>query len=161
MRGIDNKDGCVANIETIREYRRKALAEDAVRAAGEAALVRLANRLYTLRESKRLTQQELADRVGGLDQAAISDIENGDANPTTRTLGRLAAALDVEVSALLDCRPLGIRYGGAVNLHEDVKWQGRQFSTEANRTPATKKVTMKATRAKAFEPDDYEKAGVG
>lgn len=136
------KDDCMTKIETIRQYRREALEQDAARAAGEAVLVRLANRLYALRESQKLTQDELAARAG-VDQAAISDIENGDANPTTRTLGRLAAALTVDVAALLDNRPLGIRYGGAVVLHDDVKWQG---STEANRTAATKikVVTTKA-----------------
>jgi transcriptional regulator with XRE-family HTH domain len=146
----------VTNIETIREYRREALSEDAARAAGEAALVRLANRLYALRESMHLTQEELATRAA-LDQASISDIENGDANPTTRTLGRLASGLDVDVGTLLDSRPFGTRYGAAVVIHDEVKWQGTA-TTEANRTTATK---IKVASAKAVAPARHQKVRVG
>src|SRR2546421_8347863 len=111
-------------IETIRELRRKVLGKDPARAAGEAALVRLATRLYELRTSMKLTQEELAQR-SGLDQASISDIENGDANPTVRTLGRVAAGLGVDASSLLEHGTIGVRYGSsAVNLLEGVKWQG-------------------------------------
>jgi len=110
-------------IETIRELRRDALGNDPARAAGEAALVRLANRLYDLRTSMKITQDQLAER-SGLDQASISDIENGDANPTVRTLGRVAAGLGVDASVLLGHVPIGFRFGSALNLLEGVKWQG-------------------------------------
>lgn len=43
-----------------------------------------------------LTQQELAD-LTGIDRADISKIENGNANPTIRTLRRLARALNAEL----------------------------------------------------------------
>jgi transcriptional regulator with XRE-family HTH domain len=124
----------MTNIETIREYRREGLEKDDARAAGEAVLVRLASRLYALRTSLKLTQDELAARAG-LDQASISDIENGDANPTARTIGRLASGLGVAASVLLEHGSLGVRFGSAVMLHDEVKWQG---ATEANRTAATK-----------------------
>jgi len=117
-------------IETIRELRRSALGKDPARAAGEAALVRLATRLYELRTSMKLTQEELAER-SGLDQASISDIENGDANPTVRTVGRVAAGLGVDTSALLDHAPVGVRYGSAVNLLEGVRWQGKSMQAIA------------------------------
>lgn len=124
----------MTKIETIREYRREELEKDDARAAGEAVLVRLASRLYALRTSLKLTQDELAARAG-LDQASISDIENGDANPTARTIGRLASGLGVPASVLLEHGSLGVRFGLAVKLHDEVKWQG---ATEANRTAATK-----------------------
>ncbi len=110
-------------VKTIREIRRESLANDSGRAAGEAVLVRLATRLYALRSSMRLTQEQVAQR-SGLDQAAISDIENGDANPTVRTVGRLAAGLGVDASVLLDHVPLGVQFGSAVILSERIKWQG-------------------------------------
>ena len=92
-------------IETIREHRRGTLGKDSARAAGDAALVRLATRLFALRTSMGLTQEQLAER-SGLDQASISEIENGDANPTVRTLGRVAAGLEVDASVLLNLTAL-------------------------------------------------------
>ena len=44
------------------------------------------------REEKDLTQKQLAD-VTGITQADISRLENGTANPSIRTLKRLAAGL--------------------------------------------------------------------
>ena len=146
----------MTKIETVREYRREAIEKDAARAAGEAVLVRLASRLYALRTSLKVTQEALAASAG-LDQASISDIENGDANPTLRTIGRLAAGLGVDAGALLDNRPLGVRYGSGVLLHEDVKWQG-SVTTEGNRTAATK---IKATSAKAVLLTARQKVSVG
>ena len=110
-------------IETIRDFRREVLSKDPARAAGETVLVRLATCLYLLRTSMGLTQEELADR-SGLDQASISDIENGDANPTVRTLGRIASGLGVDAGALLEHTSLGVRSGSTVSLREGVKWQG-------------------------------------
>ena len=49
-----SETGTKMKIETIRELRRSALGRDPARAAGEAALVRLATRLYELRTSMKL-----------------------------------------------------------------------------------------------------------
>lgn len=150
----------MTKIQTIREYRRQALSKDSARAASEAVLVRLASRLYRLRDSLGLTQEELAVRTG-LDQAGISDIENGDANPTVRTLGRLAAGLGVDASALLEHGSLGVRFGSALKLHEEVTWQGavqQTVSTEANRTTATK---ISLTSIKGVLLEARKKVGVG
>jgi len=89
-------------IETIRGVpgQRKLTKPRQVQWAGEDALVRLAHRVNLLRRAKHLSQRELGER-SGIDQANISDIENADANPTVRTVGRLAAALGVDVSELL------------------------------------------------------------
>lgn len=56
----------------------------------------LARQLAARRLERRLTQKQLA-AMSGIDQAEISRIERGQANPTTSTLGALARALDVDV----------------------------------------------------------------
>ncbi len=48
--------------------------------------------LIDAREASGLTQQELSRRTG-ITQADISKLENGNANPSIRTLKRLAAGL--------------------------------------------------------------------
>lgn len=60
---------------------------------------RLAVALGERRVELGLTQAELAERVG-IDQAEISRIENGNANPTTRTLMALLAALDTDIQLI-------------------------------------------------------------
>lgn len=45
------------------------------------------------RKESGLTQQQLAERTG-ISQADISKLENGDANPSLKTLQRLASAMD-------------------------------------------------------------------
>jgi transcriptional regulator with XRE-family HTH domain len=135
-----SETGTKMKIETIRDLRRDALGKDPARAAGEAALVRLATRLYELRTSMRLTQEQVAERAG-LDQASISDIENGDANPTVRTLGRLAAGLGVNAGALLEHSPLADR-AAATPGEETPLPQGlakiRQPSREAKKRAKTR-----------------------
>jgi len=44
------------------------------------------------RDEKNMTQQDLA-RITGIAQSDISKLENGSANPSLRTLRRLAAGL--------------------------------------------------------------------
>lgn len=48
------------------------------------------------RQQKQITQKELAD-ITGIDQADISRMENGNANPSLQTLKRLAAGLGMAV----------------------------------------------------------------
>lgn len=45
------------------------------------------------RKESGLTQQQLAERAG-ISQADISKLENGNANPSLKTLQRLASAMD-------------------------------------------------------------------
>ncbi len=47
------------------------------------------------RKSRKLTQKELS-RISGINQADISRIENGNGNPSIRTIKRLADALDCD-----------------------------------------------------------------
>lgn len=56
----------------------------------------LARQLAVQRRAQRLTQKQLAER-SGIDQAEISRIERGQANPTTATLGALTGALGLDV----------------------------------------------------------------
>ena len=49
--------------------------------------------LIDVRKKKDITQQQLA-HLSGIAQGDISKIENGNANPSIKTLQRLAAAMD-------------------------------------------------------------------
>lgn len=75
------------------EHRAYVLAEEAKHS--------VATRVYALRTERGLSQEELA-RLAQTKQPSISDIERADANPTIETLGKLAAALGVNVTDLLD-----------------------------------------------------------
>ena len=57
----------------------------------------IAMQVVALREDRDLTQAELAERCG-IHQSDISRIERGSISPTTRTLPRIAEALDDDVS---------------------------------------------------------------
>jgi len=48
------------------------------------------------RKNTGLTQKQLAERTG-IAQGDISKLENGSANPSLRTLQRLAAAMDMKL----------------------------------------------------------------
>ena len=52
--------------------------------------------LLKLRNEQNLTQQELADRTG-INRSDISKIEHGNANPSLKTMKRLAAAMGKKV----------------------------------------------------------------
>lgn len=52
--------------------------------------------MLAARQSIGITQQQLADRTG-INQADISKLENGTANPSLRTLQRLAAGMGMQL----------------------------------------------------------------
>ena len=54
------------------------------------------NALINGREQRKLTQKQLSE-LTGINQADISKIEKGSANPSVRTLQRLAAGLGMKV----------------------------------------------------------------
>jgi len=56
----------------------------------------IALQVIDLREKHGLTQAQLAARCG-IDQGDISRIERGSTSPTSRTLQRIAEALDADV----------------------------------------------------------------
>lgn len=56
----------------------------------------LAKMLFACRNANNLTQKQLSE-LTGIDQADISKIENGDANPSIKTLTRIASAMNMNV----------------------------------------------------------------
>jgi transcriptional regulator with XRE-family HTH domain len=65
-----------------------------------AADMRLAERLHTLRRARRWSLDELS-ALSGVSRASLSRIENGEVSPTASVLGRLAGAHSTTVSRLL------------------------------------------------------------
>ena len=59
----------------------------------------LIENLISARLAKKMTQKELADKVG-MKQAAIARLEGGESNPTYSTLTRIAKALDKKVALI-------------------------------------------------------------
>ncbi|MEZ4801149.1 MAG: helix-turn-helix transcriptional regulator [Gelidibacter sp.] len=60
-------------------------------------------RIQKLREEKGLTQVDLVGKIeGSIDTTNISRIEAGRTNPTLFTLSRIAQALEVSLSELLN-----------------------------------------------------------
>ena len=66
----------------------------------DSARVDLGRRVKERREALDLSQAELAAKAG-MDQAYISHIESGKYSSGIDTIGKIAAALDLEVAALL------------------------------------------------------------
>jgi transcriptional regulator with XRE-family HTH domain len=62
---------------------------------------RLAQNLRLLRQSKGWSQERLADEAG-LHRTYMSDLERGARNPTIAVVEKLAVALGVPASRLLD-----------------------------------------------------------
>ena len=56
----------------------------------------LAKMLFACRNANNLTQKQLSE-LTGIDQADISKIENGNANPSIKTLTRTASAMNMNV----------------------------------------------------------------
>lgn len=56
----------------------------------------IAGQITELRERRGLTQEQLAEHTG-IDQGDISRIERGSANPTERTLNRIADVLGADL----------------------------------------------------------------
>lgn len=57
------------------------------------------NKLAELRRSKKITQEELAQKVG-VTRNCISRIENGASNGSINVLYNIAKALDVKISEI-------------------------------------------------------------
>ena len=61
----------------------------------------VAPNIRTIRESRGMTQADLARR-SGVSKAMVCDVESGKKNPTIRLLGQIAQGLDCGISELLD-----------------------------------------------------------
>lgn len=65
------------------------------------AVALLATNARRIRKDLGLSQEEVAFRAG-LKRSYLSDLERGTRNPSVRALGRIADALDVTPSRLLE-----------------------------------------------------------
>jgi len=103
----------------IRELRARFQAErpslDALVTSGEytepisqgelASLMEFVSQLRTMRQKRKLSLSDVADR-SGIDRAAISRIENGlNPNPTVATLESLARAVGARLKLVLEKSP--------------------------------------------------------
>lgn len=65
------------------------------------AVAQFGRNVRRIRVELLLSQEEVAFRAG-LKRSYLSDLERGTRNPSVRTLGRIAVALDVQPSRLLE-----------------------------------------------------------
>ena len=83
-------------------------------------------KLRKLRESKGLTQQQLAERLGYKTNSYISDVESGHFIPSRDKLKKIAKALDVPFKVLEDMllesrlEALGIKEPELLSLFKDI-----------------------------------------
>ncbi|HCD18965.1 XRE family transcriptional regulator [Macrococcoides caseolyticum subsp. caseolyticum] len=59
----------------------------------------IGNTIKTIRKQRKMTQQQLADQMG-ISRSYLSDIENGNKNPSAKTLEKLAKKLNVSITYL-------------------------------------------------------------
>jgi transcriptional regulator with XRE-family HTH domain len=84
-------------MKEIEQEARRAGPKARARYAAAGATHRLARQVFDLRKTAGLTQRQLAAK-SGVQQADISRIEAGDANPTLATIAALAYALGAELA---------------------------------------------------------------
>ena len=70
--------------------------------------------LRRIRHAKKMTQEELAE-AAGLSARYVGDIERADKSPSVSVLGRIADALMIEPSELV--QPVRPRPGGRTKTH--------------------------------------------
>ena len=73
----------------------------ATQEAKEILLVKLGNRIKTIRKSKNLSQKAMAEKCG-MDFASYSNIENGKRNVTVFTLQRIINVLKLSFNELFN-----------------------------------------------------------
>ena len=61
----------------------------------------IGNNIRTIRKAKNLSQEELAD-LANLSKTALGAIERGTSVPTINTLNRIAKALEMDITELVD-----------------------------------------------------------
>ena len=81
-----------------RDYLNEQLKDPEFRAEWDALEpeLQIVRAMIDAREKKHLSQKELSN-LTGISQADISRLENGNANPSIRTLQRLAAGMGMRV----------------------------------------------------------------
>jgi len=88
-----------------KEFLTEQLKEPAIRAEWDAMEPEFAivQAIIDARKSAGLTQKQLSERTG-INQSEISRLETGEANPSLKTLKRLAAAMNTTL--LIDFLPI-------------------------------------------------------
>jgi len=76
---------------------------------------RLAKNIKLLRETRGLTQQQMA-KLGGVPRATWAHLESGEANPTLAVLHKAATALQVSIEELLSAPQSAARHYAAGTL---------------------------------------------
>jgi transcriptional regulator with XRE-family HTH domain len=82
--------------------RKQSTFEERFPARASPAVTTLAANVRRVRLERQLSQDGLASLIGGVDQRAISLIENSRSNPTLAMIEAIAAALETTVIDLLD-----------------------------------------------------------
>lgn len=82
----------------LKQLKERVLEDEKVRQEYESLEpeYQLIEAIITLREELDISQQELSNRTG-IDRADISKLENGNANPSLRTIKRIANGLGKKV----------------------------------------------------------------
>ena len=73
----------------------------ATQEAKEILLVKLGNRIKTIRKSRNLSQKAMAEKCG-MDFASYSNIENGKRNVTVFTIQRIINVLKISFNELFN-----------------------------------------------------------
>ena len=68
--------------------------------SGDELLISFGSRVRALRHAIGLSQEALADKCG-LDRTYVGGIERGERNPSLRNIFRIAVALNVSLSSLV------------------------------------------------------------
>jgi transcriptional regulator with XRE-family HTH domain len=93
---------------------------------------KLATELILLRKRRKLTQRQLSTK-SGVQQAEISRIEGGRANPTVSTLSALASALEAELGIRMLATNSGQRKPSSFGRPDRTRSAGRRVTQDAAR----------------------------
>jgi XRE family transcriptional regulator, regulator of sulfur utilization len=80
----------------------------------------LANNIRTLRETRGMTQQQMA-KLTGIPRPTWANLESGGANPTLSVLVRVAAALQIRIEELIGPPKASARFYRAAELPKRVR----------------------------------------
>ncbi|HEX4355789.1 MAG TPA: XRE family transcriptional regulator [Polyangiales bacterium] len=81
----------------------------------DEASFHLAANIRTLRETRGLTQQQMA-KLTGVPRATLANLESGGSNPTLSVLVRVAAALQIRIEELIGPPKAAARFYRAADL---------------------------------------------
>ena len=92
-------------MSSYKDYKKRALQNPEVKAEYDALQPEydIIQAMIDARKSSGLTQKQLAERTG-IAQADISKLESGNANPSLKTLQRLAAGMGMKIK--IEFQPL-------------------------------------------------------